>query len=83
MGPEAIREVRHHSADEGYFFVTAAYILEERGIWDSVKWRDGTISIHTSLGPEHPGRMGRLDVLPAKILRVLIRKTGSRLSGLH
>ena len=55
MGPEVIREVGHHSADERYFFVAAAYILEERGIWDRVKWRDGTISIHTSLGPEHLG----------------------------
>ena len=45
----------HHSADERYFFVAGAYILEERGIWDKVKWIDGTIYIHTALGPEHLG----------------------------
>ena len=49
----------HHSADERYF-VAAAYILEERGIWDKFKWIDGTIYIHTSLGPEHLGEWAAL-----------------------
>ena len=40
---------------QAVFFVAAAYILEERRIWDKLKWIDGTIYIHTSLGPEHLG----------------------------
>ena len=41
-------------------FVAGAYFVEERGIWDRVKWIDGIIYIHTSLGPEHLGEWAAL-----------------------